>query len=291
METSQIDRILRGYLRILSLKGNKYADSSPYWNFRISPLSRNGAHFKTDNQQQNLTRAKFLGVLPFDRFPVAELESSQNLYSLFFVLNTDPSSEPGTHWLACYYDHSSNTIEFFDSYGYPPEFYNLHFPPQISLLSNQFTLQSDTSTVCGQYAIFFLVSRLAEIGTINEISLQLYNNFSSRKARDRFVAKSISNLAKSLRVKLQNHVTIPKFRKSLESPFDNILIPSTSLISCFLNSTDLIESSQDTVSCTNYLPVSSAPIISDDSASVGFYQISKPLQCSSFLSSSSSIFE
>ena len=125
---------------------------------------------------------------------------------------------------------------------------------------------------------------------MKEICLQLYNNFSSRKARDRFVAKSVSNLAKSLKVKLQQHVSIPKIFKSLENPFENNLPhPSTSLISCFLSSSDLINSVQDTASCTNRSAKS--PLVSDVSDSFVFNQISKALQCSSFLSCPSSIFE
>ena len=35
-----------------------------------------------------------------------------------FVANTDPSTEPGTHWVAFYFP-SRDKGEFFDSYGYP----------------------------------------------------------------------------------------------------------------------------------------------------------------------------
>ena len=43
-----------------------------------------------------------------------------------FVANTDPSDEPGTHWIAFYFP-SKQKGEFFDSYGKPPEYYHANF--------------------------------------------------------------------------------------------------------------------------------------------------------------------
>ena len=42
------------------------------------------------------------------------------------VANTDPSSKPGTHWVAFYFP-SKGKGEFFDSYGHPPIYYNNSF--------------------------------------------------------------------------------------------------------------------------------------------------------------------
>ncbi|GBL95302.1 hypothetical protein AVEN_37751-1 [Araneus ventricosus] len=59
-------------------------------------------------------------------------------------------SEPGSHWLA-FYSEGSN-IEFFDSYGNPPEFYGPRFQGFTSNYSsvywNSTTLQSLTSNLC-----------------------------------------------------------------------------------------------------------------------------------------------
>ena len=38
-----------------------------------------------------------------------------------FVANTDPSDEPGAHWVAFYFQ-SERKGEFFDSYGKPPDY-------------------------------------------------------------------------------------------------------------------------------------------------------------------------
>ena len=39
-------------------------------------------------------------------------------YPKFFIANTAPTSEPGTHWIACII-RNKHLIEIFDSYGRP----------------------------------------------------------------------------------------------------------------------------------------------------------------------------
>lgn len=95
----------------------------------------------------------FMGVYAKDRLPMI------SFYPCSFVFNTDPSSKPGQHWLAIYFnkDHS---CEVFDSYGNPPEFYQLnqylnkwakHYE------YNNTRLQEWGSSMCGYYCIFFIL--------------------------------------------------------------------------------------------------------------------------------------
>ena len=41
-----------------------------------------------------------------------------------YVINSDPSTEPGKHWIAVYCDKHGQG-EYFDSYGLPPAFVGL----------------------------------------------------------------------------------------------------------------------------------------------------------------------
>ena len=75
-----------------------------------------------------------------------------------FVANTDPSTEPGTHWVSFYFP-SREKGEFFDSYGYPPEYYGEPFQSYNVETINSHKLQSSWSEVCGHYCIFYLYHR------------------------------------------------------------------------------------------------------------------------------------
>ena len=92
------------------------------------------------------TNTHFLGVFALDQIP-----SSFSQYPCAYVANTDPSSRKGQHWVAFYHE-SSTQLEFFDSYGLPPQTYDFPFPSNLSSLKyNACLLQSLSSSVCGQY--------------------------------------------------------------------------------------------------------------------------------------------
>jgi hypothetical protein len=57
----------------------------------------------------------FLGVFPSDLLP----KYSIALYGTLIV-NTDPQTESGSHWLAIHFQSLSSTEFYFDSYGLPP---------------------------------------------------------------------------------------------------------------------------------------------------------------------------
>ncbi|GBN88411.1 hypothetical protein AVEN_170569-1 [Araneus ventricosus] len=64
------------------------------------------------------TSPLFRGVFSSDTIPMLKEKSA-------IVVNADKSSEPGSHWLAFYQE--ADDIDFFDSYGNPPEFYGPRF--------------------------------------------------------------------------------------------------------------------------------------------------------------------
>ncbi|KAF8791612.1 hypothetical protein HNY73_006453 [Argiope bruennichi] len=96
----------------------------------------------------------FRGVFASDTIPILKEKSA-------IVVNTDTSSEPGSHWLAFYLE--SDNLEFFDSYGNPPEFYGRLFHDFVSHYSSVFwnstPMQSFMSNVCGAYCIYFILKR------------------------------------------------------------------------------------------------------------------------------------
>lgn len=103
------------------------------------------------------TKKYFLSVLPSDQLPKEILE-----YPTCFIANVDSSTEPGSHWLA-FYVHTRHVIEFFDSYGNAPTFYNRSISDFVGRYTqvdyNPLTLQSNVTAVCGQYCVYYLYSR------------------------------------------------------------------------------------------------------------------------------------
>ena len=84
------------------------------------------------------TPSTYLGVFSRD-----ELPHSFTRYPRAYVSKTDPSSLPGQHWVA--FDHlSPSHLEFFDSYGCPPDDYHFPIPPTITHIDiNSHQIQSD----------------------------------------------------------------------------------------------------------------------------------------------------
>lgn len=104
-----------------------------------------------------ITKKYFLDVFASDHLP----ESIEQFPSCF-IANVDSSAEPGSHWVA-FYLSSKDKMEFFDSFGNEPAFYEgpiRNFTIQFSHVNyNPLTLQTDMTAVCGQYCIYYLYSR------------------------------------------------------------------------------------------------------------------------------------
>lgn len=97
----------------------------------------------------------FVGVYPSDMLPTI------SEYPAALVCNTDPHNKPGQHWIAMYIDVDGYG-EYFDSYGMPPlvpAFGTFLTHTTSTWIYNSRRLQSNYSTVCGQYCIYYLVYR------------------------------------------------------------------------------------------------------------------------------------
>ena len=102
------------------------------------------------------------GVYPADRLPAEVRHPS------VFIVNTDESNRPGTHWIAIYINTENGLGEFFYSYGQHPEFYGAYFKQFLDthcvrFIHNYKSLQSLNTTVCGQYCLFFCLHRCRNI--------------------------------------------------------------------------------------------------------------------------------
>ena len=103
-----------------------------------------------------------LGVFPADQVPAIDRDTH-----CCFILNTEPRGLPGEHWLAFFYNHYTDTLEYFDSYGMTLETYkdvyeSLRSHGLVALCTPANSigcLQSDVSLVCGHYCIAFLYWR------------------------------------------------------------------------------------------------------------------------------------
>jgi hypothetical protein len=99
------------------------------------------------------------GVSALGVFPAYQMPSINRTMHCCFILNTEPSGMPGEHWLAFFFGHHSNTLEYFDSYGMALDTYaNVHKSLSDYGLASPCTpanimgsLQSDVSLVCGHY--------------------------------------------------------------------------------------------------------------------------------------------
>lgn len=120
-----------------------------------------------------------IGVFASDQIPT---KSKRNIC---FIANTQPITEPGQHWIAFFCDNE-NRCDFFDSYGTNP---TLHFKKFLktakSVKKNTRQIQSNLSTCCGQYCLFYLTLRCEKKS--HEEILRLFS--SNLHENDKFVTK------------------------------------------------------------------------------------------------------
>lgn len=84
--------------------------------------------------------------------------------ALVCVINSDPSTSKGLHWIALYDKPGSKTLEVFDSFGLPIVFYGdfiTNFAKQhnLKIRSHQSQIQQNNSSMCGYFSAFFLILR------------------------------------------------------------------------------------------------------------------------------------
>jgi hypothetical protein len=116
---------------------------------------------------------KYVGCYPSDYFrlyPEAFPFSAFNKYrQLGLVLNLDSSDQPGSHWVAIFFEnigHGETRVEYFDATGRPP---NTNIEDLLSAIQtklpgmqyseNDFPHQRGNNE-CGVYSLYFILERL-----------------------------------------------------------------------------------------------------------------------------------
>lgn len=147
----------------------------------------NSQQIKDILSHNKYTKKYFLDVFPSDMLP-----NTIKQYPCCFVCNVDSSDQPGSHWLA-FYITSPRRVEFFDSYGNTPDFYQgpiLDFTLKFSqVIFNPLTLQTNVTAVCGQYTIFFLLCRCRGESLKKFLSQFVSENLCNDQRVYNFVAK------------------------------------------------------------------------------------------------------
>jgi hypothetical protein len=102
-----------------------------------------------------VSRKYFLGAHARDELP------ERVRYPACIILNNEPRSQPGGHWMAIEWNVHGNGY-FFDSYGLAPSYYKLESYMQRTSRSwthNSRRLQG-SSEYCGLYCVLFLLFKL-----------------------------------------------------------------------------------------------------------------------------------
>ena len=93
---------------------------------------------------------KFLGVYAANQLP------DKIINGKFLIVNCCPIQLSGMHWLAISDVNYGKALEFFDSYGREPYFFeDIKLPESDTIFVNKKRLQSAVSEVCGYYALYY----------------------------------------------------------------------------------------------------------------------------------------
>ena len=120
------------------------------------------------------TSKKFCRVFPSDKLP-----QMIDRYPCELIVNTDPSTKPGTHWIGIFLTSPQNG-EWFDSYGNPLEFYGPVFTKFMNKHCDEWELndrklQSDWSDVSATLFYIFYVAHRTRGYSMKKI-VQLFGN-------------------------------------------------------------------------------------------------------------------
>ena len=148
-----------------------------------------------------MTKHSFQGVYASDQLKQI---SKPTQLPASYIINEDPATKSGSHWVALYIDKNKH-VEYFDSYGKLPIKPIETFLRRLSREPNTYNskqLQSFETQTCGPFCIFYLLQR--EQGFTLEKMIQMYftTNASKLLLNDYFVRDYVCR-------RYQVHLTIP----------------------------------------------------------------------------------
>jgi hypothetical protein len=115
----------------------------------------NNIEISTIFEKINKRDMYFIGVFPCDLLPREKLRK----LPCSLIINLSPSNEIGSHWTSIFID-KTRTGHYFDSFGVKP--FNKDIKKFLNKQCVKYTwsskeLQSSNSSLCGAYAICFIV--------------------------------------------------------------------------------------------------------------------------------------
>ena len=100
-----------------------------------------------------LSSKLFGGVIAAD-----QMKRVENNDGKLYVINSDPSSEPGQHWMVLNNSSVDNYISFFDSLGNSPKKYGTYFKSFLELNNYKYNsrrLQGESRT-CAHFCLYYI---------------------------------------------------------------------------------------------------------------------------------------
>ena len=148
-----------------------------------------------------ITKSSFQGVYASDQL---QLLQKPNRLPACYVINEDPASKPGSHWVALYLMPNGD-VEYFDSYGDVPIKPIEQFARRLAKTNvwyNTKQLQSFETRACGPFCIFYLLQRNSG-RSMNDIVFRYFTTNSAKLLlNDYFVRDFVCQ-------RYQIHLTIP----------------------------------------------------------------------------------
>ncbi len=137
------------------------------------------------------TRRAFAGVFARDTLPKS---TPTDQMPCGYIVNTDKSTNPGQHWIMIWITKPGLPNEYFDSLGELPRYQSFKRLLGPNYKCNRCLIQNPFTSVCGQYAMFFLLSKC------KGVSMERIFNYFDKKdltKNDIFINKFIENTFKT----------------------------------------------------------------------------------------------
>jgi hypothetical protein len=133
----------------------------------------------------SVIRPIFKGVFPIDKIP--DITS----YPSAMIVNMDGHDEPGSHWVALYFD-KKRRCDFFNSYGVEPKDILKAYIEKnsVSYSYNEKQVQKIFTTTCGQFCIFFLFWR------VRGVSMKTIMSCLEKRTADEIITGFVNKLYK-----------------------------------------------------------------------------------------------
>lgn len=99
---------------------------------------------------------------------------------VYMISNLDPSTKPGSHWVAIFID-INGIGEYFDTFGRKPNGYQLSFLRRNTYkwTYNNKIIQNIFTSLCGEYCLIYLYFRLRGITLENFVNFFDDNTFNN----------------------------------------------------------------------------------------------------------------